>query len=393
MFSYSIGNSEEVPFDIDSQTGQLTTNRRLDFEAQENYKIEIVASPSIGPAGSGIVEINIIDKNDMKPRPSGSMTITYCVNNPSWSSNVNFTDPDYRASPKIDVRQNSRSSAWNGIELVLIESGAGWATLSIRTNDESRIAAGMKLPVTLSDGKFEEVYDLTVSTCSCNGKDSIATCSAIAGSPPMKAQLAVAVIVAVAFSLVTIIIFTAWRKRLIQKQFNCELPPIENFDDDIRENIVQYAEEAGEEPGPADYNLKLLQKETMQRGPKHVPKQSQYTDSLKKKVANASSHNHIAPYDSLQLYHYEGANSIFSSLSSIHSALTERSLNFSGMEAQPKMEKLMKLFESSDPFLDSRNLESISLNATVTRNPKKNLQVTCLEEADTGIDFDFRTDL
>ena len=51
-------------------------------------------------------------------------------------------------------------------------------------------------------------------------------------------QLAVAVIVAVAFSLVTIIIFTAWRKRRIQKQFNCELPPIENFDDDIRENIV-----------------------------------------------------------------------------------------------------------------------------------------------------------
>jgi len=90
---------------------------------------------------------------------------------------------------------------------------------------------------------------------------------------------------------------------------------------------------------------------------------------------------------------FQGANSIFSSLSSIHSALTERSLNFSGMEAQPKMEKLMKLFESSDPFLDSRNLESISLNATLTRNPKKNLQVTCLEEADTGIDFDFRTDL
>ena len=83
----------------------------------------------------------------------------------------------------------------------------------------------------------------------------------------------------------------------------------------------------------------------------------------------------------------------FFPLSSIHSALTERSLNFSGMEAQPKMEKLMKLFESSDPFLDSRNLESISLNATLTRNPKKNLQVTCLEEADTGIDFDFRTDL
>ena len=36
---------------------------------------------------------------------------------------VNFTDPDYRASPKIEVRQNSRSSAWNGIELVLVESG------------------------------------------------------------------------------------------------------------------------------------------------------------------------------------------------------------------------------------------------------------------------------
>ena len=86
MFSYSIGNSEEVPFDIDSQSGRITTNRRLDFEAQESYKLEVLATPSVGPAGSGIVEINIIDKNDMKPRPSGSMTITYCVNNPSWSS-------------------------------------------------------------------------------------------------------------------------------------------------------------------------------------------------------------------------------------------------------------------------------------------------------------------
>jgi len=44
---------------------------------------------------------------------------------------------------------------------------------------------------------------------------------------------------------------------------------------------------------------------------------------------------------------------------------------FSGMEAQPKIEKLMKLFESSDPFLDSQNLESISLNATLTRNQKR----------------------
>ena len=36
---------------------------------------------------------------------------------------INFTDPDYQASPKIEIRQNTRSSAWNGIELVMIESG------------------------------------------------------------------------------------------------------------------------------------------------------------------------------------------------------------------------------------------------------------------------------
>ena len=78
-----------------------------------------------------------------------------------------------------------------------------------------------------------------------------------------------------------------------------------------------YAEEAGEEPGPENFNLALLQKESMAKnGTIRLPIIAEqadqeglaYSEKLKEKLENVSNPYFIAPYDSLQLYHYEVCN-------------------------------------------------------------------------------------
>ena len=75
---------------------------------------------------------------------------------------------------------------------------------------------------------------------------------------------------------------------------------------------MPYSEEAGEEPGPENFNLALLQRETLARNGRlrkideTAEKERQvYSDKLKQKLDSVSNPYFIAPYDSLQLYHYE----------------------------------------------------------------------------------------
>ena len=75
---------------------------------------------------------------------------------------------------------------------------------------------------------------------------------------------------------------------------------------------MPYSEEAGEEPGPENYNLALLQRETLARNGRlkkideaAEQEKKNYSEKLKEKLDSVSNPYFIAPYDSLQLYHYE----------------------------------------------------------------------------------------
>ena len=81
---------------------------------------------------------------------------------------------------------------------------------------------------------------------------------------------------------------------------------------------MPYSEEAGEEPGPENYNLALLQRETLARNGrlKKIDEAAEqekkiYSEKLKEKLDSVSNPYFIAPYDSLQLYHYEVEISAF----------------------------------------------------------------------------------
>lgn len=35
--------------------------------------------------GRGTIIVKVTDENDSKPRPNGTLSLTYCVNDPSWT--------------------------------------------------------------------------------------------------------------------------------------------------------------------------------------------------------------------------------------------------------------------------------------------------------------------
>ena len=85
LFSYSI-ETNDVPFDIDGGTGEISTNQRIDFEAQKLYQITVVGTSVNGLIGRGQVDIKVNDINDQKPRPATELLIKFCTNNQSLTN-------------------------------------------------------------------------------------------------------------------------------------------------------------------------------------------------------------------------------------------------------------------------------------------------------------------
>ena len=89
-----------APFQIDSKSGEISTLETLDYEQQSSYLLNIVArsdgnkldgnnNPGEALQSVGVVEINVRDQNDMKPRigsKEGSKTIKYCIGKQDWST-------------------------------------------------------------------------------------------------------------------------------------------------------------------------------------------------------------------------------------------------------------------------------------------------------------------
>ena len=95
---------------------------------------------------------------------------------------------------------------------------------------------------------------------------------------------------------------------------------IQGNEDDIRENVIQYAEEAGEQDA-ADPTI----------GYRAVQKNSRYEEAANEvaKLKRCTSEDNFngAPWDSRLLYKYEGSNSVLNSLSSINTNMTDRSID------------------------------------------------------------------
>lgn len=121
---YSLAMSED--FAINSVSGAITVNEELDFEAQENYVLEVVATDRGQPARNGtmILNITIVDQNDNAPvitNPLPTYTVRENVDTGFLVGSVNAMDVD----SGINSELRFEITAGNMANRFFIDSEAG----------------------------------------------------------------------------------------------------------------------------------------------------------------------------------------------------------------------------------------------------------------------------
>lgn len=62
--------------------------------------------------------------------------------------------------------------------------------MTIRAKDIKDIRSGLSLDVVVSDGKYDEAFDISVDKCICNGAGDRASCKPVTAPAPIpKAQV------------------------------------------------------------------------------------------------------------------------------------------------------------------------------------------------------------
>lgn len=166
------------------------------------------------------------------------------------------------------------------------------------------------------------------------------------------------------FPAVIVVLFVTLRKQ--KKE-----PLIVFEEEDVRENIITYDDEGGGEEDTEAFDIATLQNpdgingfiprkdikpeyQYMPRpGLRPAPNSVDVDDFINTRIQEADNDPTAPPYDSIQIYGYEGRGSVAGSLSSLESATTDSDLDYDYLQNWgPRFKKLADLYGSKDTFDD-----------------------------------------
>lgn len=164
--------------------------------------------------------------------------------------------------------------------------------------------------------------------------------------------------------LVIVVLFVTLRRQ--KKE-----PLIVFEEEDVRENIITYDDEGGGEEDTEAFDIATLQNpdgingfiprkdikpeyQYMPRpGLRPAPNSVDVDDFINTRIQEADNDPTAPPYDSIQIYGYEGRGSVAGSLSSLESATTDSDLDYDYLQNWgPRFKKLADLYGSKDTFDD-----------------------------------------
>lgn len=138
-------------------------------------------------------------------------------------------------------------------------------------------------------------------------------------------------------------------------------------EEDIRENIITYDDEGGGEEDTEAFDIATLQNPDGINGflpRKDIKPELSYSiraglrpagsgvdvdEFIKTRVCDADNDPTAPPYDSIQVYGYEGRGSIAGSLSSLESVTTDSDLDYDYLQNWgPRFKKLADLYGTKD---------------------------------------------
>ncbi|OXB66749.1 hypothetical protein ASZ78_002994 [Callipepla squamata] len=373
---YSIDRNTDLEryFNIDANSGVITTAKTLDRETNAVHNITVLAMESQNPAqiGRGYVAITILDINDNAPEFAMEYETTVCENAQPGQIIQKISAIDKDDPPNGHQFYFSLTAeAANNHNFTLQDNKDNTATVLTRRNGFRRQEQSVfYLPIFIVDSgspSLSSTNTLTIRVCDCDADGIAQTCNAEAYILPagLSTGALIAILACVLTLLVLVLLIVTMRRR--KKE-----PLIFDEERDIRENIVRYDDEGGGEEDTEAFDMAALRNLNIIRDTKtrrdvtpeiqflsrptfkSIPDNVIFREFIWERLKEADVDPCAPPYDSLQTYAFEGNGSVAESLSSLDSISSNSDQNYDYLsDWGPRFKRLADMYGSGPDCLYS----------------------------------------
>ncbi|XP_061819650.2 cadherin-8 isoform X3 [Nerophis lumbriciformis] len=355
----------ERQFNIDGDDGEITLAKPLDRETDMWHNITVTATEvrNHSQVSRAVVAIRVMDVNDNAPEFATEYEAFLCENGKPGQviqtvSAVDRDDPiqghyfEYRLVPEMLNNPN----------------------FTIKNNQDNSISVLAKhdtfrrqkqemyfLPIIVTDNgspPMSSTNTLTIRVCGCSKDGVVQSCNVEAYVLPIGLSMGalIAILACIILLLVIVVLFVTLRRHKNE-------PLIIKDDEDVRENIIRYDDEGGGEEDTEAFDIATLQNpdgvngylprkdikpdlQFMPRAGHHSGPNGVDVDEFINVRLHEADHDATAPpYDSIQIYGYEGRGSAAGSLSSLETASSDSDQNYDYLrEWGPRFRRLGELY-------------------------------------------------
>ncbi|XP_049559053.1 cadherin-8 isoform X2 [Orcinus orca] len=382
----------EITSDAQAQDGIIRLRKPLDFETKRSYTLKVEAAnvhtdprfSSRGPFKDTATVKIVVEDADEPPVFSSPTYLLEVHENAALNSvigQVTARDPDITSSPirfsidrHTDLERQFNVNADDGkitLATPLDRELSVWHNITIIATEIRNHSQISRVPVAIkvldvNDNAPEFASEYEAFLCE-NGKPGqvIQTVSATDKDEPKNGHYFL-------YSLLPEMVnnpnFTIKKNEVIVVLFvtlrrHKNEPLIIKDDEDVRENIIRYDDEGGGEEDTEAFDIATLQnpdgingflprkdiKPDLQFMPRQglapVPSGVDVDEFINVRLHEADNDPTAPPYDSIQIYGYEGRGSVAGSLSSLESTTSDSDQNFDYLsDWGPRFKRLGELY-------------------------------------------------
>ncbi|XP_063801465.1 cadherin-8 isoform X1 [Pseudophryne corroboree] len=352
-------------FNINADDGKITLATALDRETSMWHNITVVATEARNHSQISRVQvaIKVLDVNDNAPEFATDYEAFLCENGKPGQiiqtvSAIDKDDPrnghfffysllpEMVNNPNFTIKNNEDNSL----------------SILARHNGFNRLKQEVYLlPIIISDSgnpPMSSTSTLTIRVCGCSSDGIVQSCNAEAYVLPIGLSMGalIAILACIVLLLVIVVLFVTLRRHKNE-------PLIIKDDEDVRENIIRYDDEGGGEEDTEAFDIATLQnpdgingylprkdiKPDFQFMPRQghtsTPNGVDVDEFINVRLHEADNDPTAPPYDSIQIYGYEGRGSVAGSLSSLESSTSDSDQNFDYLnDWGPRFKRLGELY-------------------------------------------------
>ncbi|XP_004015093.2 cadherin-8 [Ovis aries] len=364
-FSIDRHTDLERQFNINADDGKITLATPLDRELSVWHNITIIATEirNHSQISRVPVAIKVLDVNDNAPEFASEYEAFLCENGKPGQviQTVSAMDkddpknghyflysllPEMVNNPNFTIKKNED----NSLSILAKHNGFN------RQKQEVYL-----LPIIISDSgnpPLSSTSTLTIRVCGCSSEGVVQSCNVEAYVLPIGLSMGalIAILACIILLLVIVVLFVTLRRHKNE-------PLIIKDDEDVRENIIRYDDEGGGEEDTEAFDIATLQnpdgingflprkdiKPDLQFMPRQglapVPNGVDVDEFINVRLHEADNDPTAPPYDSIQIYGYEGRGSVAGSLSSLESTTSDSDQNFDYLsDWGPRFKRLGELY-------------------------------------------------